>query len=836
MYLSELKTGESAIIIKVLGHGGFRRRILEMGFVRGQKVTSLLNAPLKDPIKYKIMDYEVSLRRSEARMIEIEPYSGHHAHHLNEGISIESSRQGTYGTDDIDEFISDRCKEINIALVGNPNSGKTSLFNALSGGHEHVGNYSGVTVDAKVGHFNYGGYKFNITDLPGTYALTAYSPEEIYVRQYLIEHTPDVILNSVVASNLERNLYLTSELIDINLKTVVALNMFDEHRKSGAQLDYLNLGKLTGVPMVPVVAKAKEGLEELLNTIIDVYENGTTKRASNDVSSIVRHIHIKYSPAIEKEIALISKKIKENDELFPKMFPPRYWSVKLLEGDKEVEKILHTSQEYGKWTELRDAAVERVKKQLGEDVESAISDEKYGFISGALKETYVPGSKEQNKNTTIIDSVVTNKVFGFPIFLFLMWLMFNTTFSLGAYPQEWIESLVAFIGDTVSGMMSEGALKDLVVNGIIGGVGSVIVFLPNILILYLFISLMEDSGYMARAAFIMDKLMHKIGLHGKSFIPLIMGFGCNVPAIMSARTIESRSSRLITILINPFMSCSARLPVYILLAGIFFPGNSGSVLMLLYLTGILAAVLTAKLLRRFLFKEDETPFVMELPPYRVPTLNATLQHMWEKCAQYLKKIGSVILFASIIIWFLGYYPRPSDTVATDTTLSADSSQAPEQHTASYLEQIGRACEPVIEPLGLNWKAGVAFISGAAAKEIIVSTLGVLYAENDNTSAEVATKRSEAATEEAIEAVQESVQESADEDALLKTQLLKSGDFTTASALSFMVFALLYFPCIATLAAIASESGSWKWAAFSFVYSCSIAWLVSFVVYNICMLF
>lgn len=889
MYLSELKTGESAIIIKVLGHGGFRRRILEMGFVRGQKVTALLNAPLKDPIKYEVMDYEVSLRRSEAKMIVVEPqmYLSEERENVNAQESdFYTAEQGEISSNN---FISDRCKEINIALVGNPNSGKTSLFNALSGGHEHVGNYSGVTVDAKIGHFKYGGYKFNITDLPGTYALTAYSPEEIYVRQYLIEHTPDVILNSVVSSNLERNLYLTTELIDINLKTVVALNMFDEHRKSGAQLDWLSLGKLTGVPMVPVVAKTKEGLDELLNTIIDVYENGATKRASTNVSEIVRHIHIKYSHSIEDEIALISKHIRANDEVFPKIFPPRYWSVKLLEKDKEIDRILKDSPDCDKWISLRNTAVERIRKHLGEDVESAISDEKYGFISGALRETYTPGNSEQNKNTTIIDSIVTNQVFGFPIFLFLMWLMFNTTFSLGTYPQEWIEMLVAFIGDTVSGWMSEGALKDLIVNGIIGGVGSVIVFLPNILILYLFISLMEDSGYMARAAFIMDKIMHKIGLHGKSFIPLIMGFGCNVPAIMSARTIESRSSRLITILINPFISCSARLPVYILLAGIFFPKSSGTILMLLYLTGILVAVFTARLLRKFLFKEDETPFVMELPPYRVPTLNATLQHMWEKCTQYLKKIGSVILFASIIIWFLGYYPRPEskttspgenmDATATakianaTTTIaeitSAETETAAElaptefaseenSFTASYLEQIGRFCEPVLEPLGLNWKAGVALISGAAAKEIIVSTLGVLYADNgatssnsSNTNANIAetsispsendvvsvenNDNSEAENNAALSETDSNIGIS-EEEVLLKTQLLKSGDFTPASAISFMIFALLYFPCIATLAAIATEAGSWKWALFSFLYSCTAAWIISFVIYNICKLF
>ena len=881
MHLSELKTGESAVIIKVLGHGGFRRRILEMGFVRGQKVTAILNAPLKDPIKYKIMEYEVSLRRSEARMIEIEPYSKD-IRNLDSGVQAKGEyTQESMASNSIDERISDRCKEINVALVGNPNSGKTSLFNALSGGHEHVGNYSGVTVDAKMGHFKYRGYKFNITDLPGTYALTAYSPEEIYVRKYLIETAPDIILNSVVASNLERNLYLTTELIDINQKTVVALNMYDELRKSGAGLDYIALGKLVGIPMVPVVAKEREGLDDLLDTLIDVYENENSRKSNSDVSSIVRHIHIKYSPAIEKEISLISKEIKSGNDVFPNIFPPRYWTIKLLEGDREVEKQLALTPYYNKLIEMRNAAVERIRKQLDEDVESAITDEKYGFISGALKETYTPGSNEQNKNTAIIDSIVTNKVFGFPIFLLLMWIMFNATFSLGAYPQEWIESFVTLISGVVSSLMSEGPLKDLVVNGIIGGVGSVIVFLPNILILYLFISLMEDSGYMARAAFIMDKLMHKIGLHGKSFIPLIMGFGCNVPAIMSARTIESKSSRIITILINPFMSCSARLPVYILLAGIFFPENSGSVLMLLYLLGIAVAIITAKILRRFMFKEDETPFVMELPPYRIPTMNATLLHMWEKCAQYLKKIGSVILFASIIIWFLGYYPRPanntqikgnvantaaakSDKVLSDiaavqaaasakisgtavvgatdtakdaeTTNSVDAVQAAasaeisgtavvgattateKQFSGSYLEQIGKFCEPVIKPLGLNWKAGVALISGAAAKEIIVSTLGVMYADNGTNKTN-----------------DESVTPS-DEETMLKTQLLKSGDFTAASAISFMIFALLYFPCIATLAAIASETGNRKWAAFSFLYSCTTAWVVSFIIYNICRLF
>ena len=505
MHLSDLKTGESGIIVKVLGHGGFRKRILEMGFVRGQEVTALLNAPLRDPIKYKVMDYEVSLRRNEAAMIEI--VTGEETvEEPNAGVAKET--EPVAGNRPRGMAFSEKSKEINIALVGNPNSGKTSLFNALAGRHEHVGNYSGVTVDAKSGHFNYKGYKFNITDLPGTYAITAYSPEEVYVRRFLMEHAPDVILNAVVASNLERNLYLTTELIDINQKTVVALNMYDELEKSGARLDYVNLGKLTGIPMVPVIAKEKVGLEKLLDTIIAVYESDSLSEES-EVAKTIRHIHIKYSPAIEKEIALVSNEIKRDDSDFPKVFPPRYWSIKLLEGDRELYKILSNSPNREKWDELRNAAAERIKRQLGEDVESAVTNEKYGFISGALKETFVPGAKEQNKNSAIIDSIVTHKVFSFPIFLLLMWIMFYMTYTLGAYPQEWLENLMGALGNGVSGIMSEGPLRDLIVDGIIGGVGSVVVFLPNILILYLFISLMEDSGYMARAAFIMDKLMHK---------------------------------------------------------------------------------------------------------------------------------------------------------------------------------------------------------------------------------------------------------------------------------------------------------------------------------------
>ena len=793
MLLSELRTGESAVIVKVLGHGGFRRRILEMGFVRGQRVESVLNAPLRDPIKYRLMGYEVSLRRSEAAMVEIITIEEARAQHMQQIEDVATSPND----EDIEQVISQKIREINVALVGNPNSGKTSLFNALSGGHEHVGNYSGVTVDAKRGTCRYKGYKINITDLPGTYALSAYTPEEIYVRNHLMEQMPDVVINAVVASNVERNLFLTTELIDLNPKMVVALNMYDELEQSGAKLDYEKLGRMIGVPMVPVVARSGKGLEDLLDEIILTFENENPK---------VRHIHIQYSSSIETEVLSLASLMKQHMDELPKCFPPRYWSTKMLERDNSVEKLLSEAEHFSEWQAKRDRAVARIKTTLGEDVESAVTNEKYGFIEGALAETYTPSGKDNNRNTSLIDRIVTHKYFGIPLFLFIMFVMFWSTFTLGAYPQEWIEAGFTWLGEAVGGLMSDGPLRDLIVDGIIGGVGSVAVFLPNILILYLFISLMEDSGYMARAAFIMDKLMHMAGLHGKSFIPLVMGFGCNVPAIMATRTIESRSSRLITILINPFMSCSARLPVFILLAGTFFAEHAGLALFAIYIFGGVMAILTARILRRFMFGADETPFVMELPPYRIPTLNATLRHMWERSEQYLKKIGGLILVAAILIWFLSYYPRAeyNNIENTEVVENLSGVDAMAHSENSYLGRIGKFCEPAMEPLGLDWRASVALLSGAAAKEIVVSTLGVLY----------------------------SVEDAESNSNSLSQHLIASGNYSRAAALAMMIFVLLYFPCIATVSAIAQEAGGWKWALFSVVYNTLLAWVVAFAAYQI----
>ena len=803
MRLSELKTGESGIVVKILGHGAFRKRVIEMGFVKGQVIKSLLNAPLRDPIKYSIMGYELSLRRSEAEMVEILPLP--QDDNLPVFSHINTIADEDAGSMPVVEHYKGKSRTINVALIGNPNCGKTSLFNAASGSKEHVGNYSGVTVDAKQGHFKYGGYDFNIVDLPGTYSLSCYSPEELYVRRYLRDEMPDVIINVVVASNLERNLYLTTELIDMDRSMVIALNMYDELERSGSSIDYKLLGEMIGVPIVPTVSRNGEGINQLFETVIRVYE-GRDKA--------VRHIHVNLGHELETGVSRIKDMIKA-DAAVGVHFSPRYLAIKMLEHDEEAQKMLKASPDYEKISIVRDEEVARIERDTKEDVTSLIANEKYGFIAGALAETFKHKKEHDDAKTTrIIDSFVTSKLFGFPIFLVIMLFIFWCTFEIGSYPMEWIEWLVAKISEAVQVLMPDGPLKDLVADGIIGGVGGVIVFLPNILILYFFISFMEDSGYMARAAFIMDKIMHKVGLHGKSFIPLVMGFGCNVPAIMSARAIESRSSRIITVLINPFMSCSARLPIYVLLVGTFFSKHASLVFLGIYLLGIFVAVITARLLRRFWFKADETPFVMELPPYRLPTFKASLRHMWGKGEQYLKKMGGIILFASVIVWAFNYFPLHNEQASTpefEAAMIADDSTI-DTSRDSYLEMIGKAVNPVMEPLGFHWRSTVAALAGAPAKEIVVSTLGVLYSGNEEI-----------------------------DDASLSVRLTKPNpvtghpDFTPASALSLMVFVLLYFPCMATVVAIVKETGSWKYGAFSIIYNTLVAWGVAYIVYNIAIL-
>lgn len=821
MRLSELQTGEKGVIIKVMGHGGFRRRIIEMGFIKGKTVEVLLNAPLKDPIKYKIMGYEISLRRQEAAMIEVmseeearESMQETHFHDpIAEDIPVSEAK--------LKEIASGKRRTINVALVGNPNCGKTSLFNVASGSHEHVGNYSGVTVDAKEGHFDFQGYHFRLVDLPGTYSLSAYSPEELYVRKHIIDETPDVIINVVDAGNLERNLYLTAQLIDMNVRMVVALNMYDALLHSGNTLDHKKLGQLFGVPIVPTVSRTGKGIDNLFHVIIGLYEGadfvgqkegiqdeamreyrewhdkyvpdhkyGSHDEETHDFDgkSYIRHIHINHGPELERSIDAVKEVICKNENIRYK-YSTRFLAIKLLENDKDIEqRVISTLPNGEEVIRVRDKEAGRIRLSMNEDSEQAITDAKYGFITGALKETYTEKNQNTEMFTRIVDSIVTHKIWGFPIFFVFLYLMFECTFVFGEYPKGWIEWLVEQIASLAETFMPAGPLKDLIVDGIIGGVGGVIVFLPNILLLYIFISFMEDSGYMARAAFIMDKIMHKMGLHGKSFIPLIMGFGCNVPAIMASRIIESRKSRLVTILINPLISCSARLPIYLVMIGAFFPSKASLVLLSIYVTGILLAVLMARIFSRFIVRGDDAPFVMELPPYRMPTAKSVLRHTWKKGAQYLKKMGGIIMIASVIIWFLGYYPNHD---AYSTTA--------EQQENSYIGQIGKAIEPVIEPLGFDWKMGIGILSGIGAKELVVSTLGVLYTNDDD-----------------IESV----------------DLADRIPITPLVAYGYMLFVLIYFPCIATVAAIKNESGSWKWAAFTICYTTLLAWIVAFLVHQV----
>lgn len=793
MKLSDLKTGQHATIVTVQGHGSFRKRIVEMGFVRGKDVEVLLNAPLQDPVKYKVMGYEISLRRQEAEMIVVDTDPSH--------------QQPVVNHETMTDTVQDNCDQslpahvgntINVALIGNPNCGKTSLFNFASGAHGHVGNYSGVTVDASEARATCDGFVFNLTDLPGTYSLSCYSPEELYVREHLMKRHPDVVINVIDSSNLERNLYLTTQLVDMNVRMVCALNMYDEFERRGDTLDTQTLSTLFGVPFVCTSFKSGRGVQELFREVISVFE---------DCNASVRHIHINHGHEIESGIAHIQQYLKRN-EVVRTLFSTRYMAIKLLEHDDRAEAYVAKMENAKEIMAARDAAELRVKEEKKTDSETAIMDAKYGFIHGALTEAgFRQGTKEDTyRMTHFIDDVLSNKYLGFPIFFLILYVMFQTTFSLGQYPMDWIESAVSWLGEQASALMSEGPLRSMLVDGVIGGVGAVIVFLPQILILYFFISLMEDSGYMARAAFIMDKLMHKMGLHGKSFIPLIMGFGCNVPAIMATRTIESRRSRLITMLILPFMSCSARLPIYIMIIGTFFAAQYRSwVMIMLYVIGVIVAIIVSKVFSSFVVKGEDTPFVMELPPYRWPTPKAIGRHTWEKGKEYLKKMGGIILVASIVVWALGYFPH-------------DESLSPvQQKEQSYIGSIGKAVEPVFELQGFNWKLDVSLIAGVGAKEIVASTIGVIYSGDDSFGDD------------------DSFSDDTAKYSHLRNQMLADG-ITPLAAFSYLLFVLLYFPCIATVIAIRNETGSWSWAAFSAFYTTAIAWIVSMLVYQIGSLF
>ncbi len=829
MNLSELGTGEEAIIVKVRGFGAFRKRIIEMGFVKGKKVKVVKNAPLKDPIEYHIMDYKVSLRRSEAKMIDV--ISKEEAKNIS-----PAAFEGTITDEVLRDTAFEKRKNLSVALVGNPNCGKTTLFNYVSGAKERVGNYSGVTIDSKYGTFHHKGYTFEVVDLPGSYSLSAYSPEELYVREHILNKAPDIVVNILDSSNIERNLFLTTQLIDMDVKVVAALNMYDELQKKGDKFDHEKLGKMLGINFVPTISSKRQGIDDLFDKIIEVYEDSSPNQ---------NKVRINYGTTLENGINVIQQKLQENSSL-PNNISPRFISLKLLEKDNSCYKQFLNNDSLDTIREITKKTIKKIEQEFDEDTETLITDTKYGFIAGALKETYNESPTVKIRNSEIIDTLLTHKLYGFPIFFFFMWLMFQSTFKLGEYPMNWIDNGVQALMNLLSNTMSPGPFKDLLIDGIISGMGGVIIFLPNILILFFFISFMEDTGYMARAAFIMDKLMHKMGLHGKSFIPLIMGFGCNVPAIMATRTIEDKNNRLITMLINPFMSCSARLPVYLLFISAFFPNHSGVILFGIYTLGIVMAILMAKIFRKFLFKEKDVPFVMELPPYRMPTIRSTVRHMWSKGAQYLKKVGGVIMIASIMIWFLQNFPKnEAITQKYDTQiakLSEDHDQLMalenqdsttiqktdqlqlqinnlelekigEQQENSYIGMIGHFIEPLMKPLGFDWKMSISILTGVAAKEVVVSTMAVIYHHDDA-----------------------EINDGEETGLIKKLQSAKKSDgtkaFTTISIFSFLIFILIYFPCIGVIATIRRESGAWKWAVFTIFYTTGLAWFMSLCIYQI----
>jgi ferrous iron transport protein B len=840
MKLIDLKEGQEAVIQNVQGEGAFRKRLLEMGVIKGEVIKVVKKSPFKDPVEYKIMGYDVSLRNSEAKLIEV----------------AQKSKKSSTNNGDYKKLLSDRVskpkkintsKLITVALVGNPNCGKTTIFNYTSKAKAKVGNYCGVTIESKEAYYKFKDYTFRIIDLPGTYSVSSYSPDELYVRDFLLEQDADVVLNVLDSSNLKRNLYLTTQLMDLNIEILGVLNMYDNVINDGNIIDTDTLEKALDIPFVTTVASRGKGIDAIFERLIDMHENK---------SSEIAHKHIDYGDVFEKEIQHIQKLIRENkNSPIRHKLSSRFIAVKLFERDKDAyEKI----KEFKNGDEIESYlidSIKRLEKHFENDTEAQITDTKYRFIISLLSDIIQKKSKPKLNLTARLDSVLTNKFLGFPIFLGFIWLTFYATFNLGEYPMGWIESGIEWMSYVVDSFVVDSMFKDFIIDGVLGGAGAVLVFLPNIVILYLFISLLEDTGYMSRAVFLMDKLMSKIGLNGKSFIPLLMGFGCNVPAIMSTRIIEGHRDRLITMLINPFMSCSARLTVYVLMITAFFTDHRALILFTLYMTGIIMAVVSALLFRKTFFNSSfiPIPFVMEFPKYKIPTLNNIYKSIKFSAGQYLKKVGGIILIASTIIWLLGYFPQnveysenhnhKIDSLRSELKLTLSEKNYSDEESKeirqyydekidiinkkkqvekleqSYIGQIGNFILPVMEPLGFDWKMSVAIVTGVAAKEVVIGTLGVLYQaeeETDNPELSLVNKMQNQTYVEGEKAGQKV--------------------FTKNVAFSFMIFILIYFPCIGVIAAIRKESGQKRWAVFSIVYPTVLAWVMAFLAYNIGKLF
>ena len=680
-------------------------------------------------------------------------------------------------------------KKITVALAGNPNSGKTSIFNMLTGAHQHVGNYPGVTVEKREGTCKYMDFEMTVVDLPGTYSLAAHSIEELVARNFLIEQGPDIVVDIVDASNIERNLYLATQLIEMDLPLVLAFNMSDIAKQEGLVFDIEQLSSLLEAKIVPTVGNKDKGRVELLNAIVESVQEKKGMR---------RH-KVSYGEEIEHELGILEQIITETEQPLARKYNPRWLSVKMLERDHDIISKVNNQ----KLLNAINSSSDHLNSVFGDNPEIVIADRRYGFISGACQETIKSTVELRHNISDMIDAIATNRIFGLPVFLILMYVVFQLTFTLGAYPMGWLEHFFEWSSGAIAGLWptgSESWLKSLLIDGVIGGVGGVIVFLPNILLLFLVISVLEDSGYMARAAFVMDRIMHKIGLHGKSFIPMLIGFGCSVPAIMGARILENRRNRLTTIMIIPLMSCGARLTIYALLIPAFFAEKwRGPMLWIIYLIGIVLAVICAKILRLTVFRGETTPFVMELPPYRMPTLKSVCIHMWQRGWMYLRKAGTIILAISIILWAAMSYPKPSD----ESLVGLDAAQAVQQKLEySVIGRVGRAIEPVLKPLGFDWKIGTALIGATAAKEVFVSQLAIVYAVGSS--------------DETSESLREKLQKA----------------YTPLTGFCIMLFCLIYAPCVATVVMTRHESGSWRWALFQFFALTTIAYVLTFLVYQI----
>ena len=716
-------------------------------------------------------------------------------------------------------------KRLSIALAGNPNSGKTTIFNNMTGTRQKVGNWPGVTVEKKEGSINKSGYDLKIIDLPGTYSLTPFSIEEIVARNFILDERPDVVIDIIDASNLERSLYLATQLREIDCKVLFALNMADVSRTRGIKIDDKKLSELLAVPVVFTIGNKNKGIETLLEKAIELAESDAV---------IPNKRKVKYSKDIEDSISKMEQFI-ENHAADSIPYNIRWTAIKLLEDDKIVkERVLEKTGKIGEDI-LREIDTHRkfLVDRFDDDPEIVMTDERYGFIAGIIMEVLTTSTKQRVDISRNVDLVLTNRFIGFPIFIFFIWAMFQLTFSLGTYPMDWISSGINIVSTLLAHMLPDNMIKDFLINGVIAGVGSVMIFLPNILILFFCIALFEDTGYMSRAAFLMDKIMHLIGLHGKSFIPMLMGFGCNVPAIMASRTLESEKDRTLTILITPFMSCSARLPVYIILAGAFFGARAGTVIFGIYLLGIVLSIITGRLFRSTLLRGADAPFVMELPPYRIPMIKSLLIHMWDRSKIFIKKMGGYILIGSVVVWTLSAFPhnisysknydleikQVKTYFQTEMIAAQESDKAllahkrdvavaelitekkAEKAEKSFMGRIGKVVAPVFSPIGIDWRGSVALLTGFVAKEIVVSTMGILYAADEREDSEA-----------------------------LKHALLSSG-MTPIGALAMMVFVLLYMPCLATLAAIRRETASLKWMIFSISYSTLLAWGMAFLVYQ-----